>query len=42
MPQLVDATLYRWECNLRAAVVLGIIGAGGIGQELLVAQRMLR
>ena len=26
--------LYRWEYNIRASSVLGIVGAGGIGQEL--------
>jgi phosphonate transport system permease protein len=26
--------LYVWEFNVRASTVLGIVGAGGIGQEL--------
>jgi len=33
-PQLVSYTLYRWENNIRAATVLGIVGAGGLGQML--------
>jgi phosphonate transport system permease protein len=37
LPRLVDVTLYRWEHNLRAATVLGVIGAGGIGLELITA-----
>jgi len=37
LPRLVDVTLYRWEHNLRAATVLGVIGAGGIGLELVTA-----
>ncbi|TVR13877.1 MAG: phosphonate ABC transporter, permease protein PhnE [Planctomycetota bacterium] len=41
-PQLIDVTLFRWECNIRAAVVLGIIGAGGIGSEIIIAQRVLK
>lgn len=41
-PQFVDVTMFRWECNVRAALVLGIIGAGGIGQELIIAMRVLR
>ena len=27
-------TLYRWENNIRAAAVLGVVGAGGLGQLL--------
>lgn len=34
LPQLVSYTLYRWENNIRAAAVLGIVGAGGLGQLL--------
>jgi phosphonate transport system permease protein len=26
--------LYRWEMNIRAAAVLGFVGAGGLGQML--------
>tara|TARA_B100001057_G_scaffold239296_1_gene239534 strand:+ start:297 stop:1064 length:768 start_codon:yes stop_codon:yes gene_type:complete len=33
-PQLLSFTLYRWENNIRAATILGVIGAGGLGQEL--------
>lgn len=32
--------LFRFEWNIRAATVLGIIGAGGIGQALYNAQQM--
>ncbi len=34
MPSLSSAALYVWEFNVRASTVLGIVGAGGIGQEL--------
>ena len=34
MPQLLSYTLYRWENNIRAAAVLGVVGAGGLGQML--------
>ena len=27
-------SLYRWENNIRAAAVLGVVGAGGLGQML--------
>jgi phosphonate transport system permease protein len=40
MPNLVSYTLYRWECGIRAAVVLGFVGAGGIGQEVELSMRM--
>ncbi len=34
LPSLVSTLLYVWEFNVRASTVLGIVGAGGIGQEL--------
>src|SRR5207253_11316789 len=34
LPALVSTTLYWWEFNVRASTVLGVVGAGGIGQEL--------
>ncbi len=34
LPQLMSYTLYRWENNIRAAAVLGVVGAGGLGQML--------
>jgi phosphonate transport system permease protein len=33
-PQLVSYVLYRWENNIRAAAVMGVVGAGGLGQLL--------
>jgi phosphonate transport system permease protein len=35
----VSYTLFRFEVNVRAAGVIGLVGAGGIGQELIVAIR---
>ena len=35
MPTIVSYWLYRFEINLRASAVLGVIGAGGVGQELI-------
>ncbi|MDQ6982884.1 MAG: phosphonate ABC transporter, permease protein PhnE [Mariprofundus sp.] len=40
LPDLIAYTLYRWECGIRAAVVLGFVGAGGIGQEVELSMRM--
>ncbi len=34
LPGLASTTLFWWEFNVRASTVLGVVGAGGIGQEL--------
>lgn len=34
LPNFVSYSLLRFEINVRSAAVLGIVGAGGIGQEL--------
>jgi len=34
LPQLTSYALYRWENNIRAATILGVVGAGGLGQML--------
>jgi phosphonate transport system permease protein len=34
LPALASVALYMWEFNLRSSTVLGVVGAGGIGQEL--------
>ncbi|PUA16518.1 phosphonate ABC transporter, permease protein PhnE [Glaciimonas sp. PCH181] len=34
LPQMMSYTLYRWENNIRAAAILGVVGAGGLGQML--------
>ncbi|MES2423456.1 MAG: phosphonate ABC transporter, permease protein PhnE [Pseudomonadota bacterium] len=41
LPQLADITIYRWEYHFRASAVLGIVGAGGIGFELMAALRLI-
>jgi phosphonate transport system permease protein len=33
-PQMMSYVLYRWENNIRAAAILGVVGAGGLGQML--------
>tara|TARA_B100001939_G_scaffold272349_1_gene240097 strand:+ start:4394 stop:5218 length:825 start_codon:yes stop_codon:yes gene_type:complete len=35
MPTVVSYWLYRFEINLRASAVLGVVGAGGVGAELI-------
>ncbi|MEM7064490.1 MAG: phosphonate ABC transporter, permease protein PhnE [Cyanobacteria bacterium P01_B01_bin.77] len=41
-PQMADVTFYRWEYNFRASLVLGAVGAGGIGLEIISALRILK
>ncbi|MFQ5691559.1 MAG: phosphonate ABC transporter, permease protein PhnE [Nitrospinota bacterium] len=42
LPNLVSYALYRWECAIRAAAILGFVGAGGIGQQIEVSMRMFQ
>jgi len=37
LPEFVAYTLYRWEVNIREAVILGYVGAGGLGQQIQIA-----
>lgn len=39
MPNILAYWLYRFEINIRASAVLGIVGAGGIGAELIAQLR---
>lgn len=39
--ELVSYTVYRWECAIRGSVVMGFVGAGGLGQRLDESMRML-
>lgn len=41
LPQMIDLTLYRWEYNFRASTIMGAVGAGGIGFELIGALRII-
>ncbi len=41
-PQMADVGFYRWEYNFRASMVLGAVGAGGIGFEIIGALRLLK
>ncbi len=38
--ELTSYTLYRWECAIRASVVMGFVGAGGLGQMIDLSIRM--
>jgi len=41
LPEMVSYTVYRWECAVRASVIMGFVGAGGLGQQLELSMRML-
>ena len=38
--ELVSYSVYRWECAIRSSVVLGFVGAGGLGQQLDNSMKM--
>src|SRR5712692_6674713 len=42
LPVLLSYTLFRWECNMRAATVLGFVGAGGINTQLAISMKLFR
>jgi phosphonate transport system permease protein len=35
VPRIIGLTIYRWDINVRAATILGVVGAGGIGNVLI-------
>jgi phosphonate transport system permease protein len=39
--EFVSYTVYRWECAIRGSVVMGFVGAGGLGQRLDESMKML-
>lgn len=41
-PNLLSYSFYRFECSIRSATVLGIIGAGGLGYQILLSLQSLR
>jgi phosphonate transport system permease protein len=42
IPSWIASTLYRFEVNLRAATILGMVGAGGIGFELMTSLKLFQ
>ena len=40
MSSFTSLTLYQWECNIRSATILGFVGAGGIGQQILISMNL--
>lgn len=41
MPAFAGISIYRWDINIREATVLGLVGAGGLGLELMASVNML-
>ncbi len=39
--ELVSYTTYRWECAIRGSVMMGFVGAGGLGQRMDESMKML-
>lgn len=42
LPEFITLCLYRWELNFRSATILGVVGAGGIGFELITSMRLFK
>ncbi len=42
LPNLTSYSFYRLECAIRSATVLGVIGAGGLGYQILLSLQSLR
>ena len=40
-PELASYTVFRWECAVRSSVIMGFVGAGGLGQQLDMSMMML-
>ena len=38
--EMLSYTVYRWECAIRASVIMGFVGAGGLGQQIDLSMRM--
>lgn len=42
LPKMADLIVYRWEYNFRASTVMGAVGAGGIGLQLIASLRLMQ
>lgn len=41
MPAFAGISVYRWDINIREATILGLVGAGGLGVELIASVNTL-
>lgn len=39
--ELLSYTIYRWECAIRGSIVMGFVGAGGLGQRMDESIKMM-
>jgi phosphonate transport system permease protein len=42
IPILLSYALYRFECAIRGAAILGLVGAGGLGYQIMLSLQSLR
>ena len=42
LPTWIGVVLYRFETNIRVSTVLGMVGAGGIGFELVSSMKLFK
>ncbi|MFQ3549333.1 MAG: phosphonate ABC transporter, permease protein PhnE [Armatimonadota bacterium] len=42
VPQFIAFTMYRWDINVRMATVIGLVGGGGIGFQLIQYMNLLQ
>jgi phosphonate transport system permease protein len=41
LPLMADVSFYRWEYNFRASTVMGMVGCGGIGFQLISSLNLM-
>lgn len=41
LPTLIGVTVFRWDINIRESTILGLVGAGGIGLQLMASVNIL-
>ena len=39
--EIISYIVFRWECAIRTSLILGIVGAGGLGQQMELAIKMM-
>jgi phosphonate transport system permease protein len=42
LPDFIGSTMYILDHNLRGAAILGLVGAGGIGYDMVMAMRLFQ
>lgn len=41
LPTVIGVTMFRWDINIRESTILGLVGAGGIGLQLMSSVNVL-